>query len=161
MNRTEPRLFISYRRADSAREAGRLYDAITRRLGVHNVFMDIDLRPGTDFVERIRQAVSACDVMLVLVGPRWATVEASDGLPRLADPEDFVRLEVEAGLHRPNVAVIPVLVAGARMPEPEHLPLGMRPLLRLKAPEISDSRWRYDLDRLLDALENTFETHHR
>jgi hypothetical protein len=152
-NRTEPRVFISYRRRDTARDAGRLYDAITRRLGAHNVFMDIDLRPGTDVVERIRQAVSACDVMLVIVGPRWATVESSDGSPRLADPEDFVRLEVEAGIRRPNVAVIPVLVAGARMPEPEHLPQGIRPLVRLKALEIGDRRWRYDLDRLMDALE--------
>jgi hypothetical protein len=158
MNRTEPRVFISYRRRETAGDAGRLYEAITGRLGAHNVFMDIDLQPGTDFVERIRQAVSACDVMLVIVGPRWATVESSDGSPRLSDPEDFVRLEVEAGLRRPNVAVIPVLVAGARLPEPEHLPQGIRPLVHMKALEISDPRWRYDLERLMDALENALET---
>jgi hypothetical protein len=159
MNRTEPRVFISYRRRDTARDAGRLYDAVTGRLGANSVFMDTDLGPGTDFVERIQQAVSDCDVMLVIVGPHWATVESSDGSPRLADPEDFVRLEVEAGLRRPNVAVIPILVAGARMPEPDHLPEGIRPLVRLKAQEISDPRWRYDLERLIDALENALETH--
>jgi hypothetical protein len=161
MNRTEPRLFISYRRGDSAGEAARLYDAITRHFGAHNVFMDIDLRPDTDFVERIRQAIGVCDVMLVIVGPRWATVQSSDGSPRLADPEDFVRLEVEAGLRRPNVAVIPVLVAGASMPEPERLPQGIRPLARLNALEISDPRWRHDFDRLIDALESAVETYAR
>jgi hypothetical protein len=153
MNRTEPRLFISYRRQDTAAHAGRLYDAITGRLGPQSVFMDIDLRPGIDFVERIRQAVGGCDVMLVIVGPRWTTLEAADGSPRLADPDDFVRLEVEAGLRRPDIAVIPVLVAGARMPEPEHLPQGIRPLARLEALEISDQRWRYDVDRLIHTLE--------
>jgi hypothetical protein len=152
-DQTEPRLFISYRRHDTARHAGRLYDAITERLGAHNVFMDIELRPGIDFVEQIGRAVDACDVMLVLVGPRWATLEARDGSPRLADPEDFVRLEVETGLRRPDVAVIPVLVSGARMPEAEHLPQGIRPFTRLKALEISELRWRYDLDRLIDTLE--------
>src|SRR5215216_3830410 len=101
MNRTKPKLFISYRSQDTARHAGQLYDAITGRLGAQNVFMDIDLRPGIDFVDRIRQAIGACDVMLVIVGPRWTTLEAPDGSPRLADPDDFVRLEVEAGLRRP------------------------------------------------------------
>jgi hypothetical protein len=49
--------------------------------------------------------------------------------------------------------VIPVLVAGASMPEPEHLPQGIRPLARLKALEISDQRWRFDVDRLIQTLE--------
>jgi hypothetical protein len=153
MNRTEPRLFISYRRHDTGGHAGRLYHAIAGRLGAQNVFMDTDLRPGIDFVERIRRAVGACEVMLVIVGPRWATLAAADGSPRLADPDDFVRLEVETGLRRPDVAVIPVLVAGAKMPEPEHLPEGIRPLARLEAREISDLRWGYDVERLIHTLE--------
>jgi hypothetical protein len=53
--------------------------------------------------------------------------------------------------------VIPVLVAGARMPEPEHLPQGIRPFARLKALEIGELRWRGDLERLI----HTLETHPR
>jgi hypothetical protein len=152
MNSTEPKLFISYRREETAGHAGRLYDSVSARFGDHNVFMDIDLPPGIDFVDRIRQAVSACHVLLVVVGPRWATVE-DDGQRRLTDPEDFVRLEVETALGRPDVTVIPVLVSGARMPEPEDLPEGLRPLARRNALEMSDLRWRYDLGRLLETLE--------
>jgi hypothetical protein len=44
--------------------------------------------PGIEFAERIRQAVGGCDVLLVIVGPRWATLEGADGSPRLGDPDD-------------------------------------------------------------------------
>lgn len=153
MSTSEPRLFISYRREEAAGHAGRLYDAISARFGDHNVFMDIELPPGIDFVERIRQAVGACHVLLVVVGPRWATLQADEGTPRLADPDDFVRLEVETALRRPDLTVIPVLVAGARMPEPEDLPEGIRPLARRNALEMSDLRWRFDIGRLIETLE--------
>jgi TIR domain len=153
MNRNMPKLFISYRRHDTAGYARRLYDGITGRLGAHNIFMDIHFDPGTDSVDRIRQAVRACDVMLVIVGPRWATLETPDGVARLSDPQDFVRLEVEAGLHRPDVALVPVLVAGARMPEPEHVPQEIRPLTYLEALEITELRWCSDLDRLIDTVK--------
>ena len=153
MNGSEPKLFISYRREEAAGHAGRLYDAISGRFGDDNVFMDIEMPPGVDFVERIRQAVGGCHVLLVIVGPRWATLESEGGAPRLADPDDFVRLEVETALRRSDLTVIPVLVAGARMPEPEDLPEGVRPLARRHALEMSDLRWPFDRDRLLQTLE--------
>jgi hypothetical protein len=156
-NGSEPKLFISYRREEAAGHAGRLYDAISARFGDHNVFMDIDLPPGIDFVERIRQAVGACHVLLVIVGPRWTTIQADGETPRLADPEDFVRLEVETALRRSDLTVIPVLVAGGRMPEPEELPEGMRPLARRNALEMSDLRWRFDVGRLIETLETHLE----
>jgi len=67
------RLFISYRREETAGHAGRLYDAVAARFGERNVFMDVDLAPGIDFVEQITEAVGACDVLLVVIGPSWAT----------------------------------------------------------------------------------------
>ena len=39
-----------------------------------------------------------------------------DNQRRLDDPNDFVRIEIEAALER-NVRVIPVLVDGATMPQ--------------------------------------------
>ncbi len=47
-----PKIFISYRRDDSAGHAGRLYDRLVDRFGQGQVFMDVDaIRPGLDFVE--------------------------------------------------------------------------------------------------------------
>jgi hypothetical protein len=152
-----PKLFISYRREETAGHAGRLYDAVADRFGADNVFMDVELAPGIDFVERITTAVGDCRALLVVIGPRWASVPAPDGggQPRLTAAGDYVRLEVETALRRPDVRVIPVLVAGARMPSPEQLPASLRPLARRNAIELSDGRWRFDVGRLVDALDDT------
>ena len=148
-----PKVFITYRREETGAHAGRLYDAMVARFGEANVFMDVDMAPGVDFVERITEAVAACHVLIVVMGPRWATVEDERGTARLADPEDFVRLEVETALRRPDVTPIPVLVAGARMPNPEDLPPEVRAITRRNALELGDQRWRYDVGRLISALD--------
>ena len=54
------------------------------------VFMDVDMAPDVDFVDRITEAVAACHVLIVVMGPRWATVADEQGRRRIADPEDFV-----------------------------------------------------------------------
>jgi hypothetical protein len=149
----EPKVFISYRREETAGHAGRLYDVMSSRFGDGNVFMDVDIAPGVDFVSRITRAVGACHVLLVIIGPRWATISDGGTLGRIFEPGDFVRLEVEEGLRRSGVAVIPVLVGGAKMPEPGALPAPLRPLTRRNALELSDSRWRYDVQRLMGALD--------
>lgn len=119
------------------------------RFGESNVFMDVDMAPGVHFVERITEAVAACQVLIVVMGPRWATAEDDQGRARLADPEDFVRLEVETALRRSEVTPIPVLVAGARMPNREDLPLELQAITRRNALELDDHRWRYDVGRLI------------
>lgn len=148
-----PKVFITYRREETAAHAGRLYDAMVSRFGESNVFMDVDMAPGVDFVERITEAVAACRVLIVVMGPGWATVEDERGRPRLADPEDFVRLEVETALRRPEVTPIPVLVSGARMPKREDLPPEVRAITRRNALELDSRRWRYDVGRLISTLD--------
>jgi YVTN family beta-propeller protein len=153
MNARAPKLFICYRREETAAHAGRLYDALVARFGDRNVFMDIELEPGIDFVDRITQVVGACHVLLVVVGPRWATVSNGEERARISNKEDFVRLEVETALRRPDVTVIPLLVDGARMPYSDELPEPVRALTRRNALELSDTRWRYDVGRLMKTLE--------
>lgn len=153
MNPEAPKVFISYRREDTSGHAGRLYDAMAARFGEPHVFVDIELAPGIDFVKRIREAVGACHVLLVMIGPRWAVVVDDDGQTRIADPDDFVRLEVETALRRPDVTLIPVLVAGAKMPDPDDLPESLRSLTHRNALELSDMRWRYDVGRLNGTLD--------
>ncbi len=148
-----PRVFICYRRGETAAHAGRLYDAMVARLGERNVFMDVDMEPGVDFVERINQVVSACQVLIVVMGPSWATVKDETGEARIADPNDFVRLEVETALRRPEVTPIPVLVSGARMPRPEALPPEVQAITRRNALELSEARWHYDVERLNSRLD--------
>lgn len=153
-----PRVFISYRRDDAAGYAGRLYDSLAPRYGPDQVFMDIDtIRPGADFVAVIEGAVGSADVVIALIGPRWATVTDAEGRRRLDNPEDYVRIELAAALRR-EIVVIPVLVQGADMPRSTDLPGPLAPLARRNAIEMSDARWHYDVARLagaLDGLERT------
>lgn len=154
---TAPKVFICYRREETAAHAGRLYDAMVAQFGERNVFMDVDIEPGVDFVERIGQVVSACQVLIVVMGPNWATVTNENGDARIADPEDFVRLEVENALRRPEVTPIPVLVGGARMPKRDDLPPAVQAITRRNALELSDARWGYDVKRLNGTLDGLIE----
>ena len=60
-----PKTFISYRRDDSASQAGRLYDRLEGHFGQGQVFLDVDaIKPGLDFVEVVQEAVWDCDGLL-------------------------------------------------------------------------------------------------
>lgn len=146
-------IFLSYRRDDSSGYAGRLFDNLSERFGRERVFMDIEtLEPGMDFVAGIDQAIDSCGAVIAMIGPNWINAKDAEGRPRLNDPHDFIRLEINSALTR-GVRVIPVLVHHAVMPQSEQLPEPLRPLCRLQAFEISDNRWEYDVQRLGDVLE--------
>src|SRR3954453_1129740 len=148
------RVFISYPRDDAAGHAGRLYDALAARFGDPNVFMDVEMEPGIDFVQSIGEAVGACHVLVVVIGPHWTSIVGSDGVRRPHAEGDYVRLEVETALRREDVVVIPALVGGARMPEAADLPPSLQALTRRNAVELSDGRWRYDAGRVVAAVEH-------
>ena len=142
------RVFISYRREETAYAAGWLFDRLADRFGRGQIFKDIDsIQLGDDFVEVITTAVGSCDVLLALIGEQWLTITDEQGTARLDNPDDFVRLEIEAALTR-NVRVIPILVAGARMPRPDQLPPSLAKLVRRHALELSPSHFEFDTSRL-------------
>src|ERR1700732_3340048 len=75
-----------------------------RRLSIHfapkQIFMDVDLDAGIDFVEAIAESVGSCDVLIAVVGKRWLVATDEDGSLRLNNPNDFVRTEVVTALKR-------------------------------------------------------------
>jgi hypothetical protein len=149
------RVFISYRREETAYPAGWLFDRLAARFGEGQVFKDVDsIELGDDFVEAITTAVGSCDVLLALIGDEWLTITDDDGRRRLDNADDFVRLEIEAALTR-KVRVIPVLVDGAEMPDPSDVPPSLAPLTRRQALELSPSRFDFDTSRLLKVLDKT------
>jgi hypothetical protein len=107
------RVFISYRREETAYAAGWLFDRLEDRYGRDQIFKDIDsIQLGDDWVEAINAAVGSCDVLLALIGDQWLTINDEHGRPRLDNPDDFVRLESRRPWQR-QVRVIPILVEGA------------------------------------------------
>jgi glycerophosphoryl diester phosphodiesterase len=151
------RVFISYRRQETAWPARQLHDVLAAELGANRIFKDVDdIEPGDDFVERIQSAVGSCQVLLALIGPQWLTVTDAKGARRIDDPADFVRLEVETALSRDDVRVIPILVDHAKMPTAEELPAGLAALTRRQAVEINPVS--FDTHRLLRVLNETLNS---
>ena len=63
------KVFVSYRRDDSAGFAGRLTDALERRFGADSVFRDVDdIAAGADFGVVIEQALQQVQAVLVVIG---------------------------------------------------------------------------------------------
>lgn len=150
-------IYICYRRQETAPYARLLREELSRRLGADHVFMDVDsIEVGLDFTEAIQRAVDACQILLALVGPLWLTVTDAEGRRRLDDPDDIVRLEIEAALAR-DVRVIPVLVDNTPMPRRQELPESLAPLARRNALELSYNRYAYDVGRLIEVVERTLE----
>ena len=146
------RVFLSYRRQDSASFCGRVYDRLIAHFGAANVFRDIDsLAPGDKFAEKIREYISQCDAVIVLIGTQWLSIADAAGRRRLDDPGDFVRMEiVEAAVQ--EKLVVPALHDGAPMPGPQDLPLEIAFLAQRNAIELTDRHFASDMKQLVDAL---------
>ena len=146
-------IFISYRREDSEGEAGRLFDDLVRTFGDKSVFLDVaGISPGRDFRKEIEKKLSGCGVLLAMIGPTWASILDSDGLRRLDNPNDFVRLEIATALSR-DIPVIPVLVRGAKMPQQGNLPPDLCDLPYRNCVELSHTRWNSDVALLNTTLK--------
>ena len=104
-----PGIFLSYRREDSAPYARLLQMELRNRLPDVPVFLDLDsIEAGRDFDEVIRDAIDSSAVLVALIGRQWATFTDENGHPRLDNPNDYVRFEIQTALER-DVRVIPVV----------------------------------------------------
>ncbi len=119
------RIFINYRREDEPGFATALYRELQQDFPAEDLIMDTagHLVPGDDFVEVLNAQVEACDVMLVVIGPRWQELLAAQA----NKADDFVQIEIGAALEQKKL-VVPVLVRGARFPKSDALPEAIRPL---------------------------------
>ncbi|MDQ3445680.1 MAG: toll/interleukin-1 receptor domain-containing protein, partial [Pseudomonadota bacterium] len=146
-----PRLFVSYRRADSEDSAGRLFEALKARFG-ERVFLDTSSIPyGEDFRRVIRTRIAASDVVLVVVGNQWLTAADKRG-PRLQQPDDPVRFEIETALARDGVRIVPVRIGGAEAPPESALPVSIRALAALNMAQLRNGTFDVDFNALVDQL---------
>jgi TIR domain len=148
------RIFISYRRADVDERAETLRKRLETVFGEENVFFDsASLRPGDVFPDRINAAIKTSNLFLALIGARWAGPSRDGSGRRLDEPNDFVRLELEAAFEH-NIEVVPILMNGAALPGPAELPAALQPLLYRQAYEVRNGQWEADVQRLLDELNH-------
>src|SRR4029077_14805440 len=118
-------VFISYRRADSQAWADRLADSLILRFRRGLLLRDVDDIPaGEPWPAEIRKALAAADAVLVLIGPDWLHK------PRFNERRDALPHQIQTAL-RSKASVVPLLVGGAAIPEPNKLPRAIRSLATL------------------------------
>jgi hypothetical protein len=155
---TVPKIFISYRHNDSEYPAQSISEKMVARYGEENVFFDRkSIPPGVDFRHRLTEKVSHCDVLLAVIGDHWLNARNDAGERRLDDPDDYVRIEIEAALSR-QIPVIPVLVGKARIPVASELP---ETLTDLSYRHVAEARAGLDfashLDRLVGDVQRVYD----
>jgi len=160
-----PKIFISYRRKDTAPWVGRIYERLTDEMRdsfpEKDVFRDIDnIPPGADFRVEVSQFLTDCDVVLVVIGDLWLSIQdPKTGKRRLDDPDDTLRIEVATALKRgDDCLVIPLLIDGAPMPNRDDLPDDMKDLAARNAHFIDDRSFSHDINGLIQFIKNKFST---
>jgi TIR domain-containing protein len=148
-----PKVFLSYRRDDSAAYAGRIEDRLRRAFGRNLLFMDVDNIPlGVNFARVAHDEVAKSDVLLALIGRKWLSARDDEGKRRLDNPNDFVRIEISTALRR-NIRVIPILLDGATVPKADELPEELKELALRNGLEIRHTSFHTDITRLIRSLK--------
>jgi TIR domain-containing protein len=148
------KVFISYRRADSAGHAGRVHDRLEQEFGPDLLFMDVEAIPlGVDFVKALGEEVAKCEVLLAIIGPGWLDTRDEEGHRRLENPHDFVRIEIAAALKR-NIPVIPILPEGTALPKAGQLPDDLKNLILRNGLNVRYASFHRDMGKLIQALRD-------
>ena len=154
-------VFICYRREETAFAARAIHDRVVQRLERESVFLDVDnIDLGVDWFNVLTERVGARDALVAVIGRNWVSNADKDGLRRIDDPDDFVRIEIEAALQR-NVRVIPVLVDGAAMPKASELPESLKGLARRQGTVVSHAGFEADVEKLTRALVSILDDRRR
>lgn len=143
----DARVFISYRHSGAIDYAKRLEQALKGAHPSMHVFRDQSLLVGgQDFRDQLREEIDQADLFLALVDQNWTGGKGKNS--RLHDPKDILRREVARAFEK-GVAVIPVLLEGAPMPEPGEFPNELDGFSELHALSLSEARFDADFGLLL------------
>jgi len=119
------------------------------------MFRDVASIGAGKWREKIDQALAASAACVAVIGRRWAD---RTNLPRLNDPTDMVRYELETALargERQQSTVVPLLVEEAQLQEipTAALPASPQPLLgEWNVLKLTESGWDDDTRRLIEAI---------
>ena len=151
------KVFINYRRKDLDGYAERIQQCIEAEFGAQSVFLDKDINYAEPWPERIRRALEEAEIVLALIGDRWFEEKGDADLrPRIDDPKDWVRVEIEEAL-KAGKTVLPVLIEAnerhflARSSYPRDS-VWLCKIRELQAVRILKCDFDHDIRKLLDWL---------
>ncbi|MGJ4932057.1 protein kinase domain-containing protein [Bradyrhizobium sp. HKCCYLS2038] len=135
------KIFLSYRRSDSAHFTGRLLDFLEMRFGPGAVFVDAhSIPPGSDFWDHIKDVLCNCAIQLVIIGPGWTPsfrTRRRRWYQSAARP-DYIIQEIAAASEL-QIPILPILFDGAGMPNAHELPPELQMLPNLNASVIGSA----------------------
>lgn len=147
-----PLIFVNFRRRDTGETGPHIDTALQREFGAHNVFRDQrSITKGSDFREEIERKLRKCDILLAVMGHRWASVTDDAGRRLIDDEEDWVRKEVARALEW-KLTVLPVLVDGAGLPGTGELPDAIAELANRQAVHFRPHQEHIDFPPLFEAI---------
>ena len=146
------RIFVCYRREDSAAEAGRLYSDLASKFGAKKVFFDVDanIPLASNFEEHINKFIGQSDAFVAVIGEHW--LEDKSGRRRLDNEDDYVRREIEMALDR-GLPVFQAYVQSADAPPESDLPESLKQLAKLEGQPLIHRSWRQDSRKLIHELK--------
>lgn len=144
-------VFISYRHGIDNDSAALLHNTLREQLSPStNVFRDINSTKdmlGKDLPSTLTDLIRDSAIVFVVIGSGWRTDQA-----RLHEKGDYVRQEIALALSQSNTLVVPVLVAGATMPEASDLPKDLEALPARAGVALSDTQYSASIAELTDVI---------
>ena len=148
------KIFISYRQADNPDFVDRIRDRLTAKYGDDNVFMDfVSIPPGVQFVDYIRESMRKCDAVVAIIGPKWVEL-FQEKAAKFQD--DYVRIELGLALELKK-PILPICIAGAKVPAESVLPPELRPLLGFNFAFLDRTTFADRIGRVLQGLEEAIQ----
>lgn len=147
------KIFISYRRIDSAGFSGRLWENLCIEFGTDNIFMDVEngIAKGEDFPDVIQKKLNESSVVLVVIGDKWLNCIGTNGTPRIKNENDWVRSEIKTALDKKSL-LIPVLIDDAKMPDKDDIPENIQKFCYKNAITLRSTSWASDVSKLVSTL---------
>lgn len=144
------KIFISYRRTDTADFTVALYNELCKHFPEDCLFKDVNnIPPGLEFSEVLNKALDQSAVVLAIIGPEYISGAGS----RLFETNDWVRQELAFSLQR-GLRVVPVLANGAPLPTEAELPPELHPLRKRQVARIDNQSFQYDVATLANAIRD-------
>lgn len=122
------RIFLCYRHDESVGVVLRTRDALENAFERDLQFVGFDTAlAGKNFADSVSAEVRASAALFVFISPEWSHAEYDDGISRSMTPQNGTRVAIVTALEN-EIPVVPILLNGARVPNPDTLPEDMRPM---------------------------------
>lgn len=129
--------------------------ALRREFGEKRVFRDERFIVGGHFTDKIRRNLEKCDVLVVVLSPRRAW--EAEGTDRRVSDSFWARREIAIAFES-GLAVLPVLVDGAVLPDRTELPDDIKPLADRQALSFRTYLGHLDFPPLFQAIREAAPT---